>query len=236
MFPLGYCSFVPFVCSFILFSHTIMSWLFGSKKDESASTPTSSIDPKLGFDPSQIADVSSIISTPGALDTSKLHPLAGLEKGVEFLDLEDEALTHMEGAQGLIPSRGWTDDLCYGTGAVYLLGLGMGGSYGFFEGVQSIPPNSPGRLRLNTVLNHVTKRGPFLGNNAGVLALTYNLFDASIDAIRGKHDAYNSVVAGALAGALFKSSKGLKPMGYASVMMAGAAGTWCAFKSVVLGN
>jgi import inner membrane translocase subunit TIM23 len=215
-----------------------MSWLFGSKKEETTSTQKqqSNIDPKLGFDPSQIADVSSIISTPGALDTSRLHPLAGLEKGVEYLDLEDEALTHMEGAQGLIPSRGWTDDLCYGTGAVYLLGLGIGGGYGFFEGLQNVPAGSPGRLRLNTVLNHVTKRGPFLGNNAGVLALTYNLIDATIDALRGKHDVYNSVVAGALAGALFKSTKGLKPMGYASALAAGAAATWCGLKSVLLGQ
>lgn len=211
-----------------------MSWLFGgSSKQE---TPASShIDPKLGFDPSQIADVSSIISTPGLLDTSKLHPLAGLEKGVEYMDLEDEALSSVEGAQGLIPSRGWTDDLCYGTGAVYLLGLGTGGTYGFFEGLQNIPAGSGGRLRLNTVLNHVTKRGPFLGNTAGVLALTYNIIDATIDVARGKHDAVNSIVAGALAGALFKSSKGLKPMGYASAMMAGAAASWCGIKSVLLG-
>lgn len=152
------------------------------------------------------------------------------------MDLEDEELTHMEGAQGLIPSRGWTDDLCYGTGAVYLLGLGLGGSYGFFEGLQNIPVNAPGRLRLNTVLNHITKRGPFLGNNAGVLALTYNLFDSALDAFRGKHDIYNSVVAGALAGALFKSSRGLKPMGYASVLMAGAAAAWTGVKGVLLGQ
>lgn len=216
-----------------------MSWLFGSKKEEThteSGAVSSGIDPKLGFDPSQISSVSQIISAPGGLDTSRLHPLAGLEKGVEFMDLEDEELTHMEGAQGLIPSRGWTDDLCYGTGAVYLLGLGLGGSYGFFEGLQNIPADAPGRLRLNTVLNHITKRGPFLGNNAGVLALTYNLFDSALDAFRGKHDIYNSVVAGALAGALFKSSRGLKPMGYASVLMAGAAAAWTGVKGVLLGQ
>ena len=37
-----------------------------------------------------------------------------------------------------------------------------------------------GRLFLNSVLNHVTRRGPFLGNSAGVLAMTYNLIDAYI--------------------------------------------------------
>jgi len=35
-----------------------------------------------------------------------------------------------------------------------------------------------GKLVLNNILNHVTRRGPFLGNSAGVLAMTYNLINA----------------------------------------------------------
>jgi len=35
-----------------------------------------------------------------------------------------------------------------------------------------------GKLLLNQILNHVTRRGPFLGNSAGVLAMTYNLMNA----------------------------------------------------------
>jgi len=35
-----------------------------------------------------------------------------------------------------------------------------------------------GKLVLNNILNHVTRRGPFLGNSAGVLAMTYNLISA----------------------------------------------------------
>ncbi|SCW00348.1 LAFE_0C02212g1_1 [Lachancea fermentati] len=219
-----------------------MSWLFGGNKSSSqekqsaagAAPGDANLQNSLGFDPNQVTNVSNIISAPGALDPSRLHPLAGLERGVEYLDLEEEQLSTMEGSQGLIPSRGWTDDLCYGTGAVYLVGLGLGGTYGFFEGLRNIPPNSPGKLQLNTVLNHITRRGPFLGNNAGVLTLTYNLINSSIDAFRGKHDSSGSVVAGALTGALFKSSKGLKPMGYASAMTAGAAAAWCGVKSLLL--
>lgn len=217
-----------------------MSWLFGKKtssqpqEQESQEAKDSSLEKTLGFDPQQLTNVSNIISSAGALDPSRLHPLAGLEKGVEYLDLEEEQLSTLEGSQGLIPSRGWTDDLCYGTGAVYLIGLGIGGSYGFFEGLKNIPPNSPGKLQLNTVLNHITRRGPFLGNSMGVLALTYNLINSSIDSFRGKHDTPGSVIAGALTGAIFKSSKGLKPMGYASVLMAGTAATWSVMKKSVL--
>ncbi|CDH11000.1 probable Mitochondrial import inner membrane translocase subunit TIM23 [Zygosaccharomyces bailii ISA1307] len=194
-----------------------MGW-FGKSdpKEQKPQQQSDSLEQTLGFDPSQLSNVSNVISTPGALDVSKLHPLAGLDKGVEYLDLEEEQLSTMEGSQGLIPSRGWTDDLCYGTGAVYLIGLGTGGAYGFFEGLRNIPPNSPGKLQLNTVLNHITRRGPFLGNNMGVLALMYNLVNSSIDTFRGKHDTVGSVGAGAITGALFKSSRGVKPMAYAS--------------------
>jgi import inner membrane translocase subunit TIM23 len=37
-----------------------------------------------------------------------------------------------------------------------------------------------GKLLLNQILNHVTRRGPFLGNSAGVLAMTYNLMNAYV--------------------------------------------------------
>lgn len=205
-----------------------MSWLFGSKTEEQKKE--AELKKSLGFDVSQVSDVSNIFQTPGVLDSQKLHPLAGLEKGIEYLDLEEEQLNDVEGSKGLIPSRSWTDDLCYGTGAVYLLGLGLGGSYGFQEGIKNMPKNATPRLQLNTVLNHMTKRGPFLGNSAGVLALTYNLIDSSIDSIRGKHDDFNSIGAGALAGAIFRSSAGIKPMAYSSLLMTGAAGTWCALK------
>jgi hypothetical protein len=39
-------------------------------------------------------------------------------------------------------------------------------------------PRQSGKLLLNQILNHVTRRGPFLGNSAGVLAMTYNLMNA----------------------------------------------------------
>ncbi|CAB4255404.1 similar to Saccharomyces cerevisiae YNR017W TIM23 Essential component of the Translocase of the Inner Mitochondrial membrane (TIM23 complex) [Maudiozyma barnettii] len=185
------------------------------------------------IDTSKLTNIASILTTPG-FDSSRLHPLAGLEKGVEYMDLEDEQLSTMEGSQGLIPSRGWSDDLCYGTGAVYLLGLGLGGFSGFVQGVKAIPPNASGRLQLNTILNSVTKRGPFMGNSAGILALGYNIINSSIDAFRGKHDVAGSVIAGGLTGALFRASRGPKQMAYASGIVAGVAGLWSGTKDKIL--
>lgn len=208
-----------------------MSWLFGSGSEKKTSDSTQQ-SATLGFDPARDSDVSSILKAPGAFDSAKLHPLAGLDKGIEYLDLEEEQLNTVEGSKGLIPSRSWSDDLCYGTGAVYLLGLGFGGLSGFLQGIKSIPPNASFKLQTNTILNSITKRGPFLGNSAGVLALTYNLIDSSLDSIRGVHDDINSVAAGALSGAIFKSSAGIKHMGYSTILMAGAAGAWCGLKRI----
>lgn len=56
-----------------------------------------------------------------AYDPAKLHPLAGLDK-MDFLQLDEDKLTDVQGAASVLPSRGWTDDLCVGTGTTYLSG------------------------------------------------------------------------------------------------------------------
>jgi hypothetical protein len=56
-----------------------------------------------------------------AYDPAKLHPLAGLDK-MDFLQLDEDKLSDVQGAATVLPSRGWTDDLCIGTGTTYLSG------------------------------------------------------------------------------------------------------------------
>lgn len=48
-------------------------------------------------------------------------------------------------------------------------GLGVGGLWGLREGAARSLAVSNARLRLNSILNGVTRRGTFLGNSAGVL-------------------------------------------------------------------
>jgi import inner membrane translocase subunit TIM23 len=206
-----------------------MSWLFGGKKEEPVKEQTFNLDPR-----EAAPEVQSFLPS---VDVAKLHPLAGLNQGtLEYLNLEDETPTSTPGTGSIIPIKDWTDDLCYGTGAVYLTGLGMGGLYGLREGLRKTSNTQSPRLRLNGVLNAVTRRGPFLGNSAGVLALTYNLINSSIDYFRGgEHDWMGSIAAGALSGAIFKATKGPKPMAIASGLMATAAGTWCLLKRSLLG-
>ncbi|KAL4398771.1 Mitochondrial import inner membrane translocase subunit Tim23 [Malassezia pachydermatis] len=171
-----------------------------------------------------------------ALDPAKLHPFANIKDDLEYLDIEDDRPNSIEGARTALPSRGWSDDLCYGTGTTYLGGLMVGGLMGLREGMtRPLGIESPTfRLRMNAVLNQVSRRGTFIGNSAGVIALTYNIFDATIDAVRGVHDIYGSLASGALSGALFRCTSGPRAMMVSSSLMMAFAATWTLAKQSLL--
>lgn len=189
--------------------------------------PTTTQEPThLSFDPSEGQGVESFLQSSAFADPSQLHPLAGLNRDtLEYISLEDSALSDLPGGQSIIPSRGFTDDLCYGTGITYLAGLSIGGALGLQEGLRGSYAQPP-RLRLNAVLNAVTRRGPFLGNSLGVVAIIYNCFNSTIGYMRGKHDAANSILAGGLSGMLFKSTRGLRPMMISGGIVGSVAGVW----------
>lgn len=178
--------------------------------------------------------MSSFLTGPAFPDPSQLHPLAGLnQQTLDYLTLEDSALSDLPGAQAALPSRGWSDDLCYGTGVTYLTALTVGGAWGLQEGLRR-SANQPPKLRLNSVLNAVTRRGPFLGNSAGVIAMVYNGINSYIGYVRGKHDSANSIAAGALSGMVFKSTRGVRPMLISGGIVASVAGAWAVSSAVAL--
>ncbi|KAI8991623.1 Tim17/Tim22/Tim23/Pmp24 family-domain-containing protein [Mycotypha africana] len=164
-------------------------------------------------------------------DTSRLQPVA-LTGGLDFLQIEGESTGTSVHGSSLTPSRGWSDDLCYGTGTSYLAGLTLGGAFGLAEGLKKSSGSPNMRVRLNTTLNSITRRGPGLGNSIGVIAMIYNGATAVIDASRGKHDIFNSVAGGALAGGLFKSTAGPRAAAVSAGVCAGVAGAW----SVLVSN
>ncbi len=94
------------------------------------------------------------------------------------------------------------------------------------EGFRRSPASAPPKIRLNSVLNSMTRRGPFLGNSGGMIAMVYNGINSTIGYYRGRHDSTNGIVAGALSGMLFKSSRGLRPMMISGGLVASAAGAW----------
>ncbi|KAI0383071.1 Tim17-domain-containing protein [Hypomontagnella monticulosa] len=212
-----------------------------SSQQSSSSTPSSASSPTptdtfvpTPFNPAEAEGVDSFLKSSAFADPSLLHPLAGLDKdGLEYLSLEDSALSDLPGAQTAIPSRGFSDDLCYGTGITYLTALTIGGAWGLQEGLRR-SAGQPPKLRLNSVLNAVTRRGPFLGNSAGVVAITYNCFNSGIGYIRGKHDAANTIAAGGLSGMVFKSTRGVRPMLISGGIVASIAGAWAITREVLL--
>ncbi|RPA75899.1 Tim17-domain-containing protein [Ascobolus immersus RN42] len=199
-----------------------------SKKESSPSTPapepTYTAPVPTAYETPTAPTTSSFLSDSLLLDPAALHPLAGLDKGLDYVSLADDL--GFGTASGPVGQRSWSDDLCYGTGTTYLCALTLGGIWGLSEGLKKELPVASGKLRLNTVLNAVTRRGPFLGNSAGVIALVYNGIASTVGAVRGKHDAAGGILSGALAGMLFKSTRGVRPMLIAGGMTAGAAGVW----------
>jgi mitochondrial import inner membrane translocase subunit TIM23 len=168
-----------------------------------------------------------------AYDPAKLHPLADLSDKLDYLLLDDDKTSELPGARTAIPSRGWSDDLCYGTGTMYLSGLAIGGFWGVREGASRPLTVSNTRLRINSILNSVTRRGTFIGNSAGVAALMYNGVNSTIDALRGKHDSMGSMAAGALTGAAFKSTAGIRPVAVAAILGSSLAGIWSYVKKSI---
>merc|ERR1712225_145572 len=197
-----------FSCAFVNMS--IWDKLTGRKStptathDSPTTTPTDTFSPT-PFNPQEAQDVSSFLSGPSFADPSQLHPLAGLnQQTLDYLSLEDSALSDLPGSQSA---------------------LTLGGAWGLQEGLRR-SNGQPPKLRLNSVLNAVTRRGPFLGNSAGVIAMVYNGFNSFIGHMRGKHDSANSIVAGALSGMIFKSTRGVRPMMISGGIVASVAGAW----------
>jgi import inner membrane translocase subunit TIM23 len=73
---------------------------------------------------SPYAPTASSILAGTSLDAAALHPLAGVvdNKELDYLLLEDDKLSSVAGGKTVLPSRGWGDELCYGTGSTYLAG------------------------------------------------------------------------------------------------------------------
>ncbi|KAJ1961031.1 Mitochondrial import inner membrane translocase subunit tim23 [Dipsacomyces acuminosporus] len=188
-------------------------------------SPSPSPSPSSPHSPSSLAidqvqgGVSEFLSQVD-FSSSQFNPVAS-PAGIEYLNLEEGPIY----TGGVMPSRGWSDDLCYGTGTMYILGLGTGGAWGFIEGMRS-QHGSNFKLRLNSVLNSMTRRGPFVGNSMGVLGMFYNSLNSAISSYRGTRDQYNSIGAAAISGVLFKITAGPRASIISGIICAGAVGAY----------
>ncbi|KAJ1517127.1 Mitochondrial import inner membrane translocase subunit tim23 [Coelomomyces lativittatus] len=119
---------------------------------------------------SMLSDLNLPSSNSNPSNTSlqkRLTPIGQVEQDLEYIFTPVNPFYGESG--GFVPSRGWSDDLCYGTGTAYVSGLAFGGAWGFLQGL-SVPLDIPSnKLRINAILNAMSRRGPFVANSFGVL-------------------------------------------------------------------
>jgi import inner membrane translocase subunit TIM23 len=98
--------------------------LFGSTTFATNSQPPSPATGSTEFAPDTPVAVptASDLFGASAYDPAKLHPLANLGDNLDYLLLDEAKLQELPGGQSALPSRGWSDELSYGTGTTYLSG------------------------------------------------------------------------------------------------------------------
>jgi len=87
---------------------------------------------------------------------------------VEYLDLSPTTPKNTP-VQKQYRTKTFGQTLCLNVGTTYALALTSGGLWGALEGIRKTNRMEYGRrVKLNGILNAVTRRGPFLGNSAAV--------------------------------------------------------------------
>lgn len=152
---------------------------------------------------------------------------SGMSSLSPYLNLDPSFLTQDGGAEFVFAEdsqkkRGWGERMFSSVGTSYMAGLAIGGVWGLAEGLRS-PDGHTFKLRLNSVLNGCTRRGPFLGNSLGVVALLYGCTNTAIEKVRGVEDEYNSMAAAVTTGVLFKSTAGPRAIAIAGGIGGGLA-------------
>lgn len=187
-----------------------------SQYSSSSSTPSSSSfdfttspPPSFGADPVSSSDQQNTpsinFSTLGRINPSVISTNPGFQTqpSVDYVFADDYKDVRKKSS---------TEQLTYLTGGSYLLGSLAGASMGM---AQAIPESAgkPARLRVNAILNAVAKRGTNLGNACGVLALAFSLSESILYNYTQDETIVNYAAAGAISGALFKSTRGIRPAG-----------------------
>ncbi|XP_065090438.1 mitochondrial import inner membrane translocase subunit Tim23 [Ochlerotatus camptorhynchus] len=96
-------------------------------------------------------------------------------------------------------------------GSSAMIGAGIGGAAGFYNGVRATAlANHTGKLRRTQLLNHVMKQGAATANTLGTLAVMYSVFGVVLQWARGEDDEINTIAAGGATGLLYKSTAGLR--------------------------
>lgn len=96
-------------------------------------------------------------------------------------------------------------------GSSVMIGAGIGGVAGFYNGIKATNlAQQTGVLRRTQLLNHVMKQGSATANTFGTVAVLYSAFGVLLSWARGEEDEINTIAAGTMSGLMYKSTAGLK--------------------------
>lgn len=169
-------------------------------------------------------------SAPSSLPQNKPEK----QDEIEYLFIEENPFGIKEerpkGSFGPLPMRTNSDKLLYGVGAMYMLGLLAGGSYGLYRGLNTSTHKSF-KLSMNAILNQVTRYGPMSANSIAVVTMGWVIADYSIEKYRQKSDYFGHIGSAFLSGFLFKSTAGLRSAGVTGAMAASIVAAYGAFEN-----
>ncbi|XP_053957359.1 mitochondrial import inner membrane translocase subunit Tim23 isoform X2 [Anastrepha obliqua] len=116
-------------------------------------------------------------------------------------------------------------------GSSVMIGAGIGGLAGFYNGLQtSSALKQTGNLRRTQLLNHVMKQGSGTANTLGTLAVMYSAFGVLLQNVRGEDDDVNTLIAGTATGLLYKSTAGLRKCAIGGGIGLGISALYCLFQ------
>jgi len=123
--------------------------------------------------------------------------------------------------------RGGMEKSFTAIGSSVILGAAAGGAYGLYDGVRATAMSDmKGKLRRTQIMNYTLKSGASVSNSLGSIAVIYSSLYCLISLAHEEDDEMKSMVTGAVSGALFKSSAGLKKCLTGGAVGLGLATLW----------
>jgi len=123
--------------------------------------------------------------------------------------------------------RGGLEKSFTAIGSSVVLGAAAGGAYGLYDGIrQTATADMKGRLRRTQITNYTLKSGATASNSLGSIAVIYSSLYCLLSFAHEEDDEAKSMVTGAVTGALFKSTAGLRKCAMGGVAGLGLATLW----------
>jgi len=123
--------------------------------------------------------------------------------------------------------RGGMEKSFTAIGSSVIVGAAAGGTYGLYDGIRATAMSTmKGKLRRTQIMNYTLKSGSSVSNSLGSIAVIYSSLYCLISLGYEEDDEMKSMFTGAVSGALFKSSAGLKKCATGGAVGLGLATLW----------